>query len=512
MAKNLISAIDVGSHAIRMKIGEINKAGQFRELESFRRMVALGHDTFTSERISFESVNETCDILTDFKRTMADYGVKNYRAMATTAIREAANRDYILDQIKIKTGFKLDVIDNSEEQFLTLKAIKYYCDDFYKYIREGAVVVVVGAGSIQITTYYHGELISSQNVKMGALRIREILGTLEDKSLRYYRLLNEYIHVNFEGLDVFEDGREYPHLIVVGGEISVVSSLLEARKKNTDGRIKKKDFHELLDELKELSTDEIKGNYDIKKERAEILVPSMLLFWQFIERTSTNEIIIPNVSLADGIIRYIHEDLYNLRVDAVTIEDMITNARVLAKQFNYNEAHGLYVEENALFFFDKLKKVHGLKEERVLLHVACVLHDIGKFISLDMHSVHSYDLIRSLEVFGMSRLEMEMVANIAKYHGMGTPKDSDESFAKLPSKQRIIVSKLIAIIRMADALDRSHTQKIEITSVKLKDNKLLVKGKSNANTMLEEWNFKLKSGFFKEVFGATPELRISRNV
>lgn len=512
MAKNLIAAIDVGSHAIRMKIGEINKAGEFRELESFRRMVALGHDTFTSERIGFDSVEQTCEILSDFKRTMDDYGVKNYRAMATTAIREADNRDYILDQIKIKTGFKLDVIDNSEEQFLTLKAIKYHCDDFYKYIREGAVVVVVGAGSIQITTYYQGELISSQNVKMGALRIREILGTIEDRSLRYYRLLDEYIHVNFEGLDVFEDDREYPHLLVVGGEISVVSNLLEMRHKKVEGRIKKKDFHELLDELKQLSTEEIKTNYDIKRERAEILVPSMLLFWQFIERTTSKEIVIPNATLTDGIIRYIHEDLYNLRVDAVTIEDMITNARVLARQFNYNEAHSLYVEKNALFFFDRLKKVHGLKEERVLLHVACVLHDIGKFISLDAHSIHSYDLIRSLEVFGMSRLEMEMIANIAKYHGMGIPKDSHASFAKLPTKQRIIVSKLIAMIRMADALDRSHQQKIDITSVKLKDGLLLVKGKSNENTMLEEWNFKLKSGFFKEVFGIEPSLRVSRNL
>lgn len=210
----------------------------------------------------------------------------------------------------------------------------------------------------------------------------------------------------------------------------------------------------------EKSTEEIKRHYDVKRERAEILVPSMMLFHQFIERTNSKDIIIPNVSLADGIIRFIHEDIYNLHVDDVTVKDIVTNAVVLAKQYNYNRKHSQHVENIALLMFDKLRKVHGLKQERILLQVACILHDIGKYISLDMHSVHSYELIRALELFGMSRMDMEMVANISRYHSMGVPKDNDENFNNLPTKERIIVAKLIAIIRMADALDRSHKQKI----------------------------------------------------
>ncbi len=402
---------------------------------------------------------------------MDDYGVKAYKVMATSALREASNREYILDQIKLKTGFKINVIDNAEEQFLTLKAIKYKLDNYDKLIQEGAVIVVIGAGSIQISSYHHGELKYSQNVKMGALRIKEILGGLEDQTLKYYRLLGEYIRVNLEGLEFFSDRRSYEHLVVVGGEIRVITNLIDENITDDVQYLKKKSFKDLENELIEKSTEEIKRHYDVKRERAEILVPSMMLFHQFIERTNSKDIIIPNVSLADGIIRFIHEDIYNLHVDDVTVKDIVTNAVVLAKQYNYNRKHSQHVENIALLMFDKLRKVHGLKQERILLQVACILHDIGKYISLDMHSVHSYELIRALELFGMSRMDMEMVANISRYHSMGVPKDNDENFNNLPTKERIIVAKLIAIIRMADALDRSHKQKITIKSIKRREKK-----------------------------------------
>jgi exopolyphosphatase/guanosine-5'-triphosphate,3'-diphosphate pyrophosphatase len=347
---------------------------------------------------------------------------------------------------------------------------------------------------------------------MGALRIKEILGGVEDESLKYYKMLKEYIEVNLEGLDFFEDNTTYKNLIVVGGEISVISALIGNETTDEVQYMKKKAFRSFANEMLSKSTDEIKQDYAIKRERAEIIVPSIMLFNCFIDMTTSKEIIIPNVSLADGIIRYIHEDIYQLHTDDVTIQDIITNAMVIARQYNYNEAHCSYVDGNAMLLFDKLKKVHGLKEERTLLKVAIILHDIGKFISLDSHSEHSYDLIRSLELFGMSRMDMEMVANVARYHSMNVPKEKDVNFNLLPTKERIIVAKLIAIIRIADALDRGHKQKIEIKSVKIKDKQLIVRGTSIKNTLLEEWNFALKSKFFKEVFGVAPILTITRKL
>jgi exopolyphosphatase/guanosine-5'-triphosphate,3'-diphosphate pyrophosphatase len=511
MEKNIIAAIDVGSHALQMKIGELKKNGSFRELENFRKIVVLGHDTFTTNKISFQSVDKTCNILKAFNNIMNDYGIEIYKAMATSAVREAANKDYILDQIKLQTGLNIEVISNSQEQYLTHKAVKCKLDKYNEKVKEGAVIIVIGAGSIQITTYKEGKLQSSQNVKMGALRVKEIIGSLEDETLKYYKILNEYIEANLEGVDFFDQEIEYKHFIAVGGEISIISEIINSNSSD-DESISIEDFDNLFNKLLVKNIHEIIEEYNIKKERAEIIIPSMMLFKKFGEGTNSKKIVVPNISLTDGIVRDIYEEIYRLKEEDKTVEDIITNAEVLAKKFQYNEKHCKAVESNSLILFDKLKKLHGLEEERVLLRTAAILHDIGKYIGLDRHYVHSYSIIKSLEIFGLSSEQMEIIANISRYHSTVVPSEIDSNFTSLCERDRVLVAKLIAIIRLADALDRSHKQKIKVQSVKIKGKNLVIKGVSNMNTTLEEWTFKKKAFFFEEVFGITPTLKIKKEI
>jgi len=511
--KEIVAAIDVGSHALRMKIGELKNNGDFRELENFRRIAALGHDTFANSKISFESADKVCSILKTFKNTMNDYGIKVYKAMATSAIREASNREYIVDQIKLKTDLDISVIDNSEEQFLTHKAIKYKLENFDQIIMEGAVIVVIGAGSIQITLYKNGQLISSQNVKMGALRIKEIIGALENETLNYNKILDEYINVNLEGLEIFKREISYQHFIAVGGEMSSIKKLLSPKDYTSSYQenMNKSNFTKLLTDISSKSAEELSVEYSIKKERAEILIPSMMLFNKFLDFIESDSIIIPNISLNDGIIRDIYEDLNKLNKKDKAIADIITNARVIAEKFEYNKEHSEIVEKNALILFDKLKKLHGLENERVLLICAAILHDIGKFIGIDQHYLHSYNIICSLEIFGLSKEQIELVANVSRYHSIQVP-EQHQSFKLLSEKDRVLVSKLVAILKLANSLDRSHKQKIIIQSVKLKDKELIVRAAANDKTLLEEWEFKVNAVFFQEVFGITPILKVKKDI
>ncbi len=497
-----------------MKIGEINKSGKFKELESMRKIAVLGHETFTKGVISFESADKVCDLLKLFKNTFKDYGVEHYEAMATSAIREADNRDYIVDQIKLKTGLDIKVITNSEEQFLTHKAIKNNLEDYETYIKEGAVIVVVGAGSIQITTYMDGELQSSQNVKMGALRLKEAFGEMEDTVLNYQDVMQEYIDSNLEDVDFFAQKGEYRHLIAVGGEINVIIRIIENQLGEPIESLTRKRFNKLFKKLKDMSVDEIVEAYGIKKERADIIIPSMMLFSKFLDNVLGNTIITPKVSLTDGIIRSIHEGLAKSRRSDENIHDIVTNARVIAKKFNIDDKHSRNVEELSLILFDRLKKLHGMKDERVLLHVAAILHEIGKIISLDKHYEHSYTIVRSLEIFGLSTEEMELIANISYYHSMKKPSNSHPNYAALPREVKTKAAKLIALMRLADALDRSHKGKIKIKSVRLMEKTLVIQGicKMNVDTTLEEWTFKRKAAFFIDVFGVTPILKIKREL
>lgn len=512
MSKKVIAAIDIGAHAIRMKIGELNASGDFKELESFRKISVLGHDTFTKGKIVPESVNKLCEILTLFTQSFESYGVEKYEAVATSAIREAVNRDYIIDQIKLKTGLTIRVVDNSEEQYLTHKAVQYYLKDYRQIIQEGAVIVVAGAGSIQITTFKDGKLISAQNVKLGALRINEVFGEFADSAINYLKLVDEYIMINFEDVDFFTSDQIFKHFVAIGGEISIVSHMVENVFGEDIQELSKKKFSKLLKQVMQMTNIEIEETFKIKRERADIILPSMLLFQKFLERVESNSIITPKISLTDGIIRKINDDLHKSGFSKENMEIVLMDARSIARKFYYHEMHSEKVNEYCQIIFERTKKLHGLDEERILLHVASILHDIGKAISLDHHEAMSFQLINSIELLGLSREQMEKVALICSFHGMNKPSDSDFNFTSQTRKDKAQTAKLIAIMRLADALDRSHKGKIEVESVRLKNNQLIIQGitKVNVDTTLEEWTFQRKADFFIEVFGVVPVLKIKR--
>ncbi len=512
MGKKVVAAIDLGSHALRMKIGEMTRNGGFRELESYRKINSVGHDAFTTGKVSFQTVDKVCEELELFKKSIEEYGVDQYLAMATSALREAENREYIIDQIRLKTGIEIKIIGNSEEQYLTHKAIKHQLENYDQLIQEGAVIVAVGAGNVQITAYKEGRLCSSQNVKMGALRIKEAFGDIEHKTLNYYGILDEYISTNLESVEIFKTSETYRHLIAVGGELSVIRQLIREEDALTMQHMSEDEFMKLFDHSVNMTNEELEETYGVKRERAEIILPSMMLFKMFFEKVESNQMITPIVSLSDGIVRLIHEELYLKKKSGESKEDIFANAKALARKFHYHEAHGKKVEENAVILFDRLKKIHGLKDERVLLQVAAILHDIGKFVSLDQHYRHSYTLIRSLEIFGLSEDDVEMVANIAYYHSRVKPSMTDKNFSSLSGRERTQVGKLISILRLADALDRSHKGKITIKTIRLQEKMLIIQGVSgvNVDTTLEEWTFSQKADYFREVFGITPILKIKR--
>lgn len=514
MEREIVGAIDVGSHALRMKIGEIDEEGNFRELENLRKIVNLGHDAFTEGRVGFDTVEKVCVVLEQFKYLLDTYGVKKYKALATSALRESSNRSYIIDQIKLKSGLNVQVIDNSQEQFLTHKAVKDKMFDYNRLIKEGAVIVVIGAGSMQITLYKNGELISSQNVKMGALRIKEVLSKLETETIKYQKILAEYILVNLEGVDFFDSPQGYENFIAVGGEISVIQKIIAEIDgiKDSPEYIGKKRFIDLFETLKNKTSDEMAYKYGVKKERASIIIPSMMLFNKFLKWGGFDSIIVPNISLTDGIIRELYEETFQIREKQQALRDIVTSAKTVAEKYHYNAAHGLEVREKSMLLFDELFPIHGLKSERILLEVAAILHDIGKFVSLEEHYIHSYDIIRSIELYGLSKEEMQLVACVTLYHAIDLPNEEQQHYRMLSENNKVLISKLGAILRIADALDRSHKQKISIQCIKIRNRKLVIEGVSEKNTKLEEWTFKNKSVFFQEVFGLMPVLKIKKEI
>jgi exopolyphosphatase / guanosine-5'-triphosphate,3'-diphosphate pyrophosphatase len=171
----VMSAIDIGSYSLKMMNVEVDETGNPRTIERLSKPASLGRDTFSMGKVSYETVEEACEIVTGFQNLMQEYQSKNYRAVATSAIREAQNRDYLVDQIKLKTGLKVEVLTNTQERYLTYKAIRENLPDHQAIRDKGVMVVEVGSGSVEMTLYHEGKLQRTHNMKLGHLRLRELL-------------------------------------------------------------------------------------------------------------------------------------------------------------------------------------------------------------------------------------------------------------------------------------------------------------------------------------------------
>lgn len=512
MPRQQIAAIDVGSHSIQMKVGEINRKGEYRELEHFYKTTGIGRDTFTDGKISFESVDKLCELLEVFARVIRDYQIKHYKAVATSAVREAGNRDYIIDQVKQKTGIEINVLSNSEEQFYHHRALKSHLKEIQYDFSENTLMIVLGAGSIQITAYHGGTLHSTQNIKIGALRLREVFGSMEKELLDFQTVIEEYIKANLEAIDIFREKLRYKNLIVVGGEIELLNQIQKKLLKQEESIFAVDKLEKIYQKIMHHTVAELEEKYSIPYERAEILHPILMLLKNIVDQVGANQIYLSGISLNDGLIDELHEKIYSLTSKTTYAGDILENARELASRFYYNEFHQRTVEEYAGFIFQKTKRLHGLNEEELLMRASIILQDTGKAFEQSNHSKHSYRIIKSLEILGLSEREVNIIAGVAGYHTSQQPKMSDYQYRTLSQQDRILVAKLTAIIGLAGAMDKSHQRKYKLQSVNIKNKELIIGATTTflTNTALEEWSFKKKADFFKEVFGIMPILKIKK--
>ncbi|MEI8217176.1 MAG: HD domain-containing protein [Eubacteriales bacterium] len=511
---HLIAAIDIGSHALCLKIAETSKDNEIKIIENLRKTISLGKDTFAMGQVSFETVEETCKILQSFRQCLADYNVREYRTVATSAVREAKNRDYIIDQIKLKTGLSPKVLENSEERFLTMKAIMDAMPNYATIRKGGAIIVDIGSGSIQTSIYYDGRFEITQNIRLGSLRIREILSSLETRTLDFPKVLEEYIEGNIDNIGFVKYSEEFNDFVVIGSEIPLISQLCNRKTgKSQTTHILKKDFEEVYKEILYKSPQVLKKELAISQENAEILLPSMMLLKKFFDHVKADKAYTPMISLADGVLSDICGSRAKKKGKDPLGDDILSLARCIGTKFNYHEAHAIDVEEKSVALFEGLRKLHGMGDrELFLLRLSAILHDTGKYINLNDHYIHSYHIVMASELMGISRQELEIIANVSRYHSREVPSQSHATFMRLNEADRVVTAKLVAIIRIADALDRSHRQKIKSIKVTLDNEGLTVRVDTKEDVLLEEWTFETKANFFREVFGVVPIMKIKREM
>ena len=515
-----VGVIDIGSGFLQLKIAIQEESKTVSVLESVTKSLAIGRETFSEGRISPEMMRELSQCLLGFRQLLREYKVRRVRVVATGAIREAVNREYVLDQLRAVTGFNIEIMNGPEERFLTQQAIQKVLSGYEKMKKEGLLSVNIGSGGVQIVAYDTEGLRYSQNVPMGALRIRRILSRLELQSATYTKLLEEYIDYHVQ--EVVEPLKgKYKHLVMTGEEVESICRISESIKESAQDQLKSLnltqpkvhvlDFNEqskLYERLIYMNPSQVSAEFGVSFERAEMLLPTIMIMKAFERASTAKKIYNPSVGLSDGILL----EMCREKNDQEAETELLQYTRFFAKQYFYVEKHVEKVVEAALLLFDHLGKKQNLtKRHRLLLEMSAVLHDIGKAVNLEKHGECGSALILSMDLMGVSEEEQNQLAVLVRYHEGGEPRTEDEQYRALSRKARLAVSKLLAVLQLAKAMDCSHKQKLFDLSVRLEGNVFILRAYAKENAMLEEWVFQQSSSLFHEVFGLKPQLNIRRS-
>lgn len=509
MSVRTFAAIMVGSYEISMKIFEFLSKGRMREIDSVRQKIELGTDTYATGKISYARVDELCSTLSQFQEIMKAYKVDDYKAYGTSAIRETENTTIILDQIKLRTGIEVSVLSNSEQRFLDYKSAATRGEAFKRMIGKGTAIVDIGGGSIQISLFDEDRLVTTQNMRLGVLRIRERLLKLQTRPAQYEALIDEMVSAQLEVFQkLYLKGRTIRSITLVDDYVSLI---MQRHMKKHDGEdyVRAKDFDVFVGHMKHHNTAEAARALDITEEDAFLLFISAVMTNRMLKLMKAEILWAPGVTLTDGM-AYEYAEKNKIFVAEHDFEqDIIACAKNISRRYMGSPKRGETLEQICMTIFDSMKKVHGLgRRERLLLRICALLHDCGKYISLVNVGECSYSIIMSTEIIGLSHREREIVASVVKYNHLAFAYYKEQGRATdLDRDAYLIVAKLAAILRVANGLDRSHKQKFKYIKAVLKEDELILTVDTMEDITLERGLFDNKADFFEEVFSIRPVIK-----
>ena len=509
MAVRTFAAIDVGSYELAMKIFEFNSKGGMKQIDHIRHRLDLGTDTYHNGKISGEKMDELCRILSEYVRIMNGYKVDAYKAYGTSAIREIKNGLIVREQIKQRTGIDLGVLSNSEQRFLHYKAVASKGRQFDDFINKGTAIADVGGGSIQISLFDEKKLMTTQNMRLGILRLQDMMDTLQPRMKDHDQILDELID---NQLYFFKrhhlKGKDIENIILIDDYISVAIEHI-----NPDTRtITAASFKEAAKFVKSMSIEDIAKRFEIPEETAQLMIPEMALLSRIMKITKASTIWCPGVDLSDGI-AYEYAESEKLLTNTHDFDnDIIAAAGFISKRYNGNKDRNQLVENVAMNLFDATKKLHQLgKRDRLLLRIAAILGDCGRYMSLEQSAECSYEIIMANEMIGLSHTEREIVANVVRFN-----KVHFEYYEELTKRHMLDhdtylrIAKLTALFRVADGICRSHRPKISGVKMNLKDEELVISVDSTESIALEQGFFSRKSNLFEEMFAVKCRLKYKK--
>jgi exopolyphosphatase / guanosine-5'-triphosphate,3'-diphosphate pyrophosphatase len=509
-----LAAIDIGTNSLHMIVVRVRPDLSFEVIDREKEMVRLGAGGLDGRALTPEAMHTALQVLSKFSRLAESHRVDETVAVATSAVREAENGGEFLKTVGSETGVRPRVISGTEEARLIHMAAAYGVG------RPGEIIVVIdiGGGSVEVTRGAGADVDLGRSFKLGVIRLTErfvksdpLAGRDERKLVRYIRSeAGEYLdQIARAGFD---------RVIGTSGTILSLGAVAAAENGRAavgplrNRRVPAKQLHRIRRTLTAIDIEKRLRVPGLEPRRVDLAPTGAILLDTLLDGLGATDITLCDLSLREGLVldyiaRHRKEIAQADRYPDVRRRSVIE----LAERCNYWKEHAQQIAKLATTIFDQTRGMHGLTDrEREWLEYAALLHDVGVHISYERHHRHSYYLIKNGDLRGFEPDVVETIALIARYHRRATPKRAHEGMSDLPRKRRETVSALAAILRLAETLDRSHSQ--TITGVDLHDRgeDALLQLRASGDAELEVWAAQRQAAPFEQLIGKPLRIEVSR--
>lgn len=511
-----VAVIDIGATSIRMAIAEVDESGKVRTLETLSQAVSLGKDSFIKGRLDRNTIEDCVNVLRTYRLKLEEYQIRSpqsIRIVATSAVREATNRLAFIDRVYIATGFEIEPFDESELHRVTYMAIQPYLNS-PELQNQSVVVVEIGGGSTEILYIRDKSIKFSQTFRLGSLRLRRTLEALHAPEVKMRDIMESEIDKTARQIQdqLYElmGPDENVKVVVMGGDVRFAANNLSGGSKSAElQKMSMRKLSNFADAMASSSIDTLVRKYHMSITDAETLAPGLLAYVHIASALSAQEVIVAPCNLRDGLLREM-----SLQQSTTTdFRNQIVNSALdLGRKFHFNEEHASHVAQLSQLLFTQLKGEHQLDSRYELtLYLAALLHEIGLYVSNRSFHKHSMYLIQHSELFGLSKRELLLVALLARYHRRASPQPVHEGYGELNREDRVVVSKLAAILRVAKSLDEARNSRIHNFVCDVRPNKIMIEVAGVDDLALEKVALQQNGQLFEEVFGKQITLRAKRS-
>jgi exopolyphosphatase/guanosine-5'-triphosphate,3'-diphosphate pyrophosphatase len=498
-----IAAIDVGSNAMRMVVGEVDESWRVKTIENIRLPVRLGQDVFSKGYLEEKTLQQTEEAFLHFRHLADRFDVHRLRAVATSAAREAANRDLLIDRILRTSGIEIEIISGDEEARLIHAAVAHALDLDHK----RTLLIDIGGGSIEVTISTGQNIISTDSYNLGTVRLLEKLNNKKNSKPTFGKMVREFAEAARYRIERDIGSERIQICAGTGGNVEEIGRLRQKLfKAESDHFVTLEELDKLIEHLNNMSYEDRIKKLKLRPDRADVILPASIVLHLIASEAGVKQIAIPNVGLKDGILLDIAEDL-SKGLRTRRREQVWESALHMGRKYQFDEQHACLTAKLAARLFEQSKPLHNLDDSNLLLlETAALLHDIGHFINSVDHDKHGYYLLSVNHLIGLAAREQNIVATLVRYHRKPPLLNDSANLKSLPQKDRLIVIKLCTLLQLADSMDISHTG--QVTDVTLMETKAGWRMKlfGKRDFMLENWAFSKRRSLFKEVFGVNLEM------